>query len=479
MTLINVLAPFYTSAKFYGAKGDGSTDDTTAIQNALNAITSGGGVFLPPGTYIISSPLSFATTQSYLLGAGPGSVLQASAGFSGAEMISITQDMCGVRDLRILGGPSTTSSSNVATIGIEVSSARYADIRNIQFYYINGYAVESTGGASINNAGGMFQSFHIEHCKTGVHLLGNSGSSNVGQAFLSNIHIEVVDNGDGLLLEDINDVLVTNLNGAVAGAGVSGSMIHVKGPCASCFFTNIDVGAISASTVSPVILVENDGNGSPTNISFDNGVAQQGLQGASVTAGTDIAFQRMRFKQNQGDGIVISTAGNVSLDDCIFATNNQSNTTAYDIDITQASNNTWVKGCRCETGVGSGAGLVTNPANDTNHKGYFFNTSFIGSGNTPSTVFNGSPQIVRGCPGYNPRGQITAPTITASPFSSNTSQHDVEIIFTAINSLTAFKVGGVSVGVLPVAGVPYHVPARQSLELDYSAGAPTWQWYAD
>lgn len=39
------------NVKFYGAKGDGVTDDTTAIQDAIN---SSNDIFFPPGTYLIS-----------------------------------------------------------------------------------------------------------------------------------------------------------------------------------------------------------------------------------------------------------------------------------------------------------------------------------------------------------------------------------------------------------------------------------------
>ena len=47
------------SVKDYGAKGDGVTDDITPIQNAINFVSSNGGgvVFIPNGTYIISSPI--------------------------------------------------------------------------------------------------------------------------------------------------------------------------------------------------------------------------------------------------------------------------------------------------------------------------------------------------------------------------------------------------------------------------------------
>ncbi|KHD34367.1 hypothetical protein NL50_17425 [Clostridium acetobutylicum] len=55
--------------KTFGAVGDGSTDDTQAIQNALDSLTNGGNVLVPRGTYIISSDLKIGDNTT-LLGAG-------------------------------------------------------------------------------------------------------------------------------------------------------------------------------------------------------------------------------------------------------------------------------------------------------------------------------------------------------------------------------------------------------------------------
>jgi hypothetical protein len=55
---ITVNSAFNVKLSPYGAKGDGSTDDTTAIQSAVTAVcASGGNLILPPGTYPISSTI--------------------------------------------------------------------------------------------------------------------------------------------------------------------------------------------------------------------------------------------------------------------------------------------------------------------------------------------------------------------------------------------------------------------------------------
>jgi hypothetical protein len=79
---------YVVTAAPYNAKADGVTDNTTAIQNALNQAGADGGgiVFLPPGKYKVSGHLTVPTNVE-LKGAsdvssaptGPGSVLEAYA----------------------------------------------------------------------------------------------------------------------------------------------------------------------------------------------------------------------------------------------------------------------------------------------------------------------------------------------------------------------------------------------------------------
>lgn len=86
----------------YGAKGDGVTDDTTAILSAIDDAVYGDVIYFPPGVYIISQPLDLYKRGVSLQGShsnlmvGPGMVgdewgcyLQAAPTFTTGAMITI------------------------------------------------------------------------------------------------------------------------------------------------------------------------------------------------------------------------------------------------------------------------------------------------------------------------------------------------------------------------------------------------------
>lgn len=103
----NGKAPFNTDASYtvfrnvknYGAKGDGTTDDTAAIQAALNAgtgrtlvsstTTSPAVVYLPAGTYIITQPLQIPYYTQILGSAlkGTSSTIKVTSAWGGGWML--------------------------------------------------------------------------------------------------------------------------------------------------------------------------------------------------------------------------------------------------------------------------------------------------------------------------------------------------------------------------------------------------------
>ncbi|MEF3304940.1 glycosyl hydrolase family 28-related protein [Paenibacillus sp. GYB003] len=71
----------YWSVKWFGAKGDGSTDDTAAIQKAIDTASAfgGGTAFFPEGTYIVAPSGGFKInlrSNVDLLGEGAGTIIK-------------------------------------------------------------------------------------------------------------------------------------------------------------------------------------------------------------------------------------------------------------------------------------------------------------------------------------------------------------------------------------------------------------------
>lgn len=80
MTFIALVPPIYANVKSYGAVGDGTTDDTAAIQAACDAVAAagGGGVFIPAGTYKLTGDIVVASNLA-IIGAGRPAILMAAA----------------------------------------------------------------------------------------------------------------------------------------------------------------------------------------------------------------------------------------------------------------------------------------------------------------------------------------------------------------------------------------------------------------
>lgn len=83
---LNGLPEGVVSIKGYGAVGDGVTDDTEAIQLALDSAAEGDVLFVPLGTFLISKPLYIHTPNLTIYGIGDGSFIDSYVVNSGFAM---------------------------------------------------------------------------------------------------------------------------------------------------------------------------------------------------------------------------------------------------------------------------------------------------------------------------------------------------------------------------------------------------------
>lgn len=143
------------SVKDFGAVGNGVTDDTAAIQAAINA---GGAVFVPEGNYLIGGALSLTSSQAsqkhlILFGESTKSVIA----FSGGGLLALNKSNYSsdfvLRDL------SFTSDGNAAT-KVLFSVAR-GEVRNCTFTGFN-LALE------VNQAYQLIQHNTFISCTTGI-----------------------------------------------------------------------------------------------------------------------------------------------------------------------------------------------------------------------------------------------------------------------------------------------------------------------
>ncbi len=154
----------YVSVKDFGAVGDDSTSNTVALQAALNALTSGGTIYVPQGIY--RSGVLTVSNDNLEIVMEPGAVLKFSTLGSNVKAITINADNFTVRGgaiqgpaaavyvgnengLHMIGTSTSVRKTGLTVVGTEISQfgahgiyAQFVDQINIQSCNIHdcGYA---------------------------------------------------------------------------------------------------------------------------------------------------------------------------------------------------------------------------------------------------------------------------------------------------------------------------------------------------
>lgn len=473
------------NVKDYGAKGDGTTDDTASINSALAVANSasGGIVFFPRGIYTVSSSLTTPNSDVSLIGTGSGSVIKVASSWSGNSILFLANNRVHIASLKFLGGSSTTASANPAATMIELSGAQYCTIKDIDSEYVNGYIVKGTGTSSRGIQGLFLTNIRGNKNGYGIYLLGNSASNYAVQAMLSNIYMQQVSLGDVILLEDCYDVQINQVNAAITGtASSNASVLRIRGACASIFAQSLDVGAYPVQPAgTPIIALESNSNGSPENIHISNGIVQEGLVGFLIAAGTHIYITDFKIQYMGTHGIRITSGSSILIKSCIFSLNGQTAGTNYELDCSSTSSPIWISQNDFNTPKGTANAQVAA----VGHHSSFSNgatwedNNFGGSGFSASTIFSTTPKYAFRNRGYNPFGsQSVSVPISGSATSGSPFERYFTITASASSSCTVNVSNGSTVTIPAASVVTVFVPPSATVTPTYT-NAPTWTVYGN
>ena len=316
------------SVKWFGATGNGSTDDTTAIASALLV---GGFIYFPPGTYIISKDLQISLPGSRITGAGINltTIRALSTAVFTTALIDIVNSGVIIEELTVDGNYSAGSLSSDSYCGVSWHGVSNTTIQNLVVTNVpfNGIDIRVTTSTEITNTVSLNNI-----------LVTNVGWRGVNMASVQNLQA--------------SNVIVTSTGGACFQTDY---FSEASGSTTACKNMNF-VNCISDNEVANSYTLSGQ---TPGGFLFGIGAGTQNL-----TLSNCVFQNNTRFSGNTWDGIGIGQdATNISsgivYDNCVV-----NNTNGYGIDVgpgTSCTNCTVFQATVC--GIKIGLDVGTNLAN--------------------------------------------------------------------------------------------------------------------
>jgi len=224
----------------FGATGDGSTDDTAAIQLAFNSVATGEMLLFPPGTYLHTGLT--LSKRINIVGSGNLSTILKNIGTGDAITISSGIMYGSFRDITIRGNGTTNYGAD-ATSGNGIVFSNNAvmwDFCNVSVYYHGGFGFYACGNGNVNNI--YIRNCQIEHCLNGgIRFIQTNSSNQINAIYIDKCNI-AGHGGNAVELWGQSIVVQNNTIQSNKGYGVIvDAEIEPNGDGTTCFASSISI----------------------------------------------------------------------------------------------------------------------------------------------------------------------------------------------------------------------------------------------
>lgn len=475
----------YVSVKDSGAKGDGVTDDTVAIQTCINSHAfpnTNTVIYFPAGTYLISSALVISQ----------GSVTLTSFGAQTAfiKTNNLTDDI-----IRIALGVANMSGVLIDNLAFDATSAKTAGF---------GINVSATGAGSLFNSK-FTRLFMTANMYSGVNVTAAQfltldditvfgvGSNGIGFRF-----------GGFSATNQVNNVYMSNLRVA---AGVSGGLTigflydswsqGIYANYLSAEGRGLDFGMYFNDS-------HNTGTSRPINMFFEHVICDgNNNNGLVLNSGSTLRFtdcwttSAINRGMDMANSIDVELKGHMAINNGLDGVRIQATCTQIriiggvfdDNSITTANTSSGIFVAANTTDFtirdidGLRTGTTPRELADIYVAAGTSDRYVIGGnrcrGGVTYSIFDGGTganKWVQQNAGYNPRGSnVPQPAVPASGTAVTNNTGVDCTVYVAGGTVTNYAVGGTILGIGGPTNVGIVVPAGSTIQVFYSA-APTWKW---